>query len=99
PTPTPSLFPYTTLFRSDPDRRRSSLFHRRREYPGDIFSVLRDSVRRGTGTYRCSSNIRRLPHRPERYPDSVFRQTAPLQRPPYRSEEHTSELQSRFDLV
>src|SRR5437868_10300006 len=62
--PRSTLFPYTTLFRSDPSAEGASAI-------------------RGTGPFQF------VAHTPER---------AVLERNP-RSEEHTSELQSRFDLV
>src|SRR5699024_12614397 len=61
PPPRPTLFPYTTLFRSR-QRARSMRF---------------------------------LSHTTQKYPKSGCARTAHGER----SEEHTSELQSRFDLV
>src|SRR5438067_5877331 len=63
--PTSTLFPYTTLFRSDSGRR------------------LRDSLQRADSR-QCFRFVRK--HWPVGYLAM-------------RSEEHTSELQSRFDLV
>src|SRR5438105_11026066 len=78
PPPRPTLFPYTTLFRSDPA-----------SYP--------DLVRSG---------IRRPPLGPERTRSASVRGrlrilliAAFLALVDLRSEEHTSELQSRVDLV
>src|SRR5207249_10929299 len=70
PPPSPTLFPYTTLFRS-PCRvaRRECMAGRR----------------------RSSSSTAAVLTRP--WPRRCFRA------PPRRSEEHTSELQSRFDVV
>src|SRR5699024_12684801 len=71
PPPRPSLFPYTTLFRST-----------------WLTSKLSHDHRRGT----CHRS--RVPHRISRR--RIL--NAQLKTHP-RSEEHTSELQSRFDLV
>src|SRR5207249_12128984 len=68
--PTPTLFPYTTLFRSSPASRRRTP--------------------RASGA--ASTSICVEPWRP---PCSVMRPRCATPR----SEEHTSELQSRFDLV
>src|SRR5699024_12054166 len=81
----PPPFPYTTLFRS------SSLYpYPALSLPTEIFQpmvmLLRVDVRRGGG---ASADARRGHSSPS------F--TATPERP--RSEEHTSELQSRFDLV
>src|SRR6266496_6011008 len=63
--PRSTLFPYTTLFRSTPRRRRAS----------------RDARRTAPDRCRAGSRAAARPH------------------PRRRSEEHTSELQSRRDLV
>src|SRR5438874_4430194 len=76
PPPTPTLFPYTTLFRSRGGRAllRIPLHQsadRRGEGPG---GVVQPSVEHGPGGGRHARGL-------------------------MRSEEHTSELQSRRDLV
>src|SRR5437867_7943517 len=73
--PRSTLFPYTTLFRSDDDAERPRLAEQqrdlfRRELVGDLADVLRGRLLR---------EVRR---------ELVIR-----------SEEHTSELQSPYDLV
>src|SRR5699024_12171172 len=73
PPPTSTLFPYTTLFRSDQTGRR---YQRRRGTVGS--RDLRE-------TYSVCGNGRK-----------AFGSGTVLSG---RSEEHTSELQSRFDLV
>src|SRR5690606_41555118 len=91
--PTPSRLPYTTLFRS---RRVVRLVRLRR-----VLALLRRGLLPGRG-----------PHEPVAedrgdlrggLPDAPARRLAarPLRRPPWpqRSEEHTSELQSRENLV
>src|SRR3712207_8070828 len=86
--PRPTLFPYTTLFRSAPIEAEVAELHPR---PGDVLG--------GAGTGR-----RRLLHRRQRA-RAVAHQLANVGdagvrdevRP--RSEEHTSELQSRQYLV
>src|SRR5438105_9974486 len=65
--PRPTLFPYTTLF-------RSAVRHRTAPRPG------RPGSRARPGRSGASPG-------------------PPVRRPPPRSEEHTSELQSRVDLV
>src|SRR2546422_7334963 len=77
--PRSTLFPYTTLFRSIPDRRYGpeSVGPRGRVWPG-CSSSSRARNQHDTGTSR--------------------RMYSPA-RPLTRSEEHTSELQSRLHLV
>src|SRR5690349_24154246 len=77
-TPRPTLFPYTTLFRSPPARPRGQHRRRRRErrltlgavLPGPLHVAVVDAGAGAGGRGRAA-----------------------------RSEEHTSELQSRRDLV
>src|SRR5437868_14585262 len=66
PPPRSTLFPYTTLFRSQLKRRRQRL----------LFRPLSPHI--------CVE---------------AFEREGGLEQPVARSEEHTSELQSRFDLV
>src|SRR5699024_12752827 len=76
--PTPTLFPYTTLFRS---------------------LLL---LRKGRETGRRTADSRRAGGGPDRRQrGGIFPRRGRLPRKPGggRSEEHTSELQSRFDLV
>src|SRR2546422_6970946 len=75
--PRSTLFPYTTLFRSDDVQRRA-----RRE--------RRDGTADAIGTHRAGhAALRRR----------VERLSAARRRNAARSEEHTSELQSRLHLV
>src|SRR5699024_12820388 len=75
PPPTSTLFPYTTLFRSD------------RRHRGDSAARRANRRRRaGAGPHR---QVRPRPGARGRVPRGIRG----------RSEEHTSELQSRFDLV
>src|SRR5207249_9139571 len=86
PPPRSALFPYTTLFRSEA---------RVGSYEG----------RTSTGRWSCSRGLKRLSQRRLRTSrgtstslvviDGVNHKRTALKR----SEEHTSELQSRFDLV
>src|SRR5699024_11754931 len=86
PPPRPTLFPYTTLFRSRPARPgagcqgvlRVPVPRRVRDVP-----AVGAAARRGDP---CG-------------PDPRARGRAAVLRVRARSEEHTSELQSRFDLV
>src|SRR5437867_7813423 len=88
PAPLPTLFPYTTLFRSADDGRRRQLVpgreHRDRGRP----ELGRGQVRvaRATGPELVHATGQR-----ERVADGHDRRR--------RSEEHTSELQSPYDLV
>src|SRR5207249_9082767 len=94
---TPSLFPYTTLFRS---LTRKKDLHR----PPRVAKQLVQS--RPVAKYEVRALVRGEPA-PEADGQGVqvelVRSLGPLrgqlEQPPLRSEEHTSELQSRFDLV
>src|SRR5699024_12406226 len=90
PPPLSTLFPYTTLFRSIRNRRRRR--RRPRSYRGEEGTGRRRSRRGQAGDPRSDQgrghegpveDLERLEHRVRLH----------------RSEEHTSELQSRFDLV
>src|SRR5206468_11467133 len=98
PPPSPTLFPYTTLFRSD--------LRRRDVHQGDVLGrrhhrlALRRTAEDGVGRElavlvelcaRLGDHVARLLDRVE-VDDLVAHLAA-------RSEEHTSELQSRSDLV
>src|SRR5207247_8550762 len=87
--PTPSLFPYTTLFRSRriPCRPRD---HDGRVAPGPRARPPRRGVR--------DVAVRPPDVRAPRPPHELRRGVEPRV-PGRRSEEHTSELQSRVDLV
>src|SRR5699024_11975061 len=77
-SPTPTLFPYTTLFRS--------LSGGRAGWPA-ILSSLKSMLETGKAMV--------IPMQPpQRMLDALKELGIPM-----RSEEHTSELQSRFDLV
>src|SRR5207249_7568902 len=97
--PRTTLFPYTTLFRSHAQRRRLAAPRRADEdeeltvadgdvqiiHRRDLAEFLRHMVV-GNGRHLGSS----MSHRPPRSIGGTYLS---------RSEEHTSELQSRFDLV
>src|SRR5207249_11637439 len=92
--PIPTLFPYTTLFRSHP---RAHSPDRGQGPPQDAAPDAHSpapgfSRNRGRGVEEVGAALRRLLRfmAPTRPPGSLNR---------VRSEEHTSELQSRFDLV
>src|SRR5206468_12275770 len=85
PPPTPTLFPYTTLFRSraikGPSRRwrpRTHLRNPRRRFATTALRLHRAGLERGRNTAGVGGGCLRTAAR---------------------SEEHTSELQSRSDLV
>src|SRR5207249_9563023 len=86
PPPCPTLFPYTTLFRSL--RLQPRRFDVRVQPERGRIRTLHVAGRRG-GIARVEQ-LRGPRDRPERDHGSDGRD---------RSEEHTSELQSRFDLV
>src|SRR5438105_8969460 len=77
PPPTSTLFPYTTLFRSVPPRRRSRR-HPRERHPRTRPAHVHERSRL---IIHLGQQARREESRRDR------------------SEEHTSELQSRVDLV
>src|SRR3712207_7877962 len=84
--PRSTLFPYTTLFRSLPLRAPRGDPRRARE-PG------------GRGERRGLARRRRAPPRPRAPARRAPRGPVVLRAQPARSEEHTSELQSRQYLV
>src|SRR5207247_4322085 len=91
------LFPYTTLFRSVLADRRSDerdqgavVGHGRGD---EVVGVQRG---RGVGAGRAAEEQRVLAVREDEQVGDLVPQTLRLER---RSEEHTSELQSRVDLV
>src|SRR5207247_11168142 len=75
--PRSTLFPYTTLFRSEAEPE-----------PEEMRSGVLDILPNGSGFIRAE------PYRQSR--EDVYVSPAQIRR---RSEEHTSELQSRVDLV
>src|SRR5699024_12240293 len=77
PPPSPTLFPYTTLFRS---QRKEHRVRRNYHLPPEAFM----------GSYNPCYEIWSI---------GVVLVAMCTKRYPFRSEEHTSELQSRFDLV
>src|SRR3712207_8177700 len=79
--PRSTLFPYTTLFRSEPRRPR----------PGPLAALVVRCSSRSSGPAR--------PQEHEERPSSGRRQVRASPRLLSRSEEHTSELQSRQYLV
>src|SRR2546428_5233118 len=91
--PRSTLFPSTTLFRSRSLRKASSAFARRSSPPraGATASAAR-RIPRSSGLLRRFIGRNRL----QRLLDESV---AVLQPQVVRSEEHTSELQSRSDLV
>src|SRR5207249_7228792 len=94
PPPGPTLFPYTTLFRSWPARP----FQQKRaaeNVPAALFVksqkelFLQDSILASLGNPELHNTLC----------GNFDRFTSLRVAPHSRSEEHTSELQSRFDLV
>src|SRR5437868_10320155 len=89
PTPRSTLFPYTTLFRSGNGVNKPRLNGSTR-FSDSCLNAFNPGVRRKN----------RLGRR-ERLENSSTVQSGSMsnEAEPWRSEEHTSELQSRFDLV
>src|SRR5947207_12192560 len=85
--PRSTLFPYTTLFRSQSQNRDRDLFLSNRDCLIDMFARDREGVR---ANLRDSESIgeRWMQCDPGSWPERLRR-----------SEEHTSELQSHSDLV
>src|SRR5204862_6218176 len=88
PPPSPTLFPYTTLFRSDPAAR----LLRRLTGP-------RLAVARLMASLCCEAAIRELVWMGEERARGAPKRSEAISLATARSEEHTSELQSRRDLV
>src|SRR5207249_11011796 len=86
PPPRPPLFPYTTLFRSAAPLYAVAHLHAHHRRP-HLLGHGRDDAR---------VRVQQLPVRRRGGPCRGVRRASPSLR---RSEEHTSELQSRFDLV
>src|SRR5207253_9859060 len=87
PPPRTTLFPYTTLFRSDEAveikrLNREQRYNRRQDHRSDPARLKRQ-----------------LPHQGEDEDDTHHAEAVRPQRIAIRSEEHTSELQSRGHLV
>src|SRR5437868_13111622 len=84
--PKSTLFPYTTLFRSSTLNRNAEVGTLNAELKSSCLQVQRSA-------FIVSSNWSRAETRQSNF------QTVSLMTSTNRSEEHTSELQSRFDLV
>src|SRR5688572_31063147 len=82
--PTPTLFPYTTLFRSEPDYRLVVVF---------VLAAGRRFCVEPGGRKFCGGRVAAIAAR------IAFRHTGGRARRLVRSEEHTSELQSQSNLV
>src|SRR5437762_7058295 len=91
--PTPTLFPYTTLFRSRAAHAAESAQHRDDERLQD--ELVADERTHERKRYDDRSRERRR-HRPERERDEIHARHVHAHQ---RSEEHTSELQSPMYLV
>src|SRR5689334_3818905 len=95
PPPPSTLFPYTTLFRSDHDQALS--LPSRPVDPDVVVGCLRNSLRRDRRNHsgECEAAGRRRCRFPRGVPGGVGQGRSGR----LRSEEHTSELQSQFHLV
>src|SRR5690606_40829340 len=87
--PCPPLFPYTTLFRSLPPYPEASCSAKFRD---DCIDLLRNFT-----AHSCQFNPSPIAHGTSIRPR--INQTQPMVAAIARSEEHTSELQSRENLV
>src|SRR5207249_10213883 len=94
PPPRSTLFPYTTLFRSHID---VTLFQEALLHGLQIRRVV--VVVRHLGEEVCALVVHATPKRKGRGLRLAGREVVALENVDHRSEEHTSELQSRFDLV
>src|SRR5699024_12568836 len=89
-SPVTTLFTYTTLFRSvQVALKKENKPGKRRE--GRVIKVLERGTREIVGTFQESAGFGFVVPDNQRFLRDIFIQK--------RSEEHTSELQSRFDLV
>src|SRR5438874_7078758 len=95
PLPTPTLFPYTTLFRSQWEKPKK--WDCQREAPEDpvydpqeIYGILPDDIKKQFDMREIVARI---------VDGSRFHEYQPNYGTTLRSEEHTSELQSRRELV
>src|SRR5207249_7462075 len=89
--PVTTLFPYTTLFRSILEQR-----HRRNAVP---FGIVQDSRGQGLSVAEVLPEFWRGPREQENTSKETVIHIVDFIPQLVRSEEHTSELQSRFDLV
>src|SRR5204863_3467815 len=87
---TSTLFPYTTLFRSR-KKCRSPIFSRR--------LASRTTKAKAQRRRKSRTRNRHLQSRPRSQRRQRKHLKMAIPRPTFRSEEHTSELQSRRDLV
>src|SRR5207249_6069773 len=94
-TPTPTLFPYTTLFRSQ-DGKLLWRYPWTTRYDLNIATpIYADGKVFVSSNYGTGGAVFRLKDHGE--PETVWKSLSMQNH--IRSEEHTSELQSRFDLV
>src|SRR5206468_12837228 len=89
--PTSTLFPYTTLFRSHHHAQQSALAHRA--------EVNRLQVQAGRAGHGLGKPAQRVQAGGGARPIELIADPARMRWYVMRSEEHTSELQSRSDLV
>src|SRR5207249_9014208 len=94
PSPRSTLFPYTTLFRSksyDPKKMSDNV----KKLAADSYVTNR----KGIFEYLLGGSVDKKLLAVRVFDDKVKNTTYAKQTQAARSEEHTSELQSRFDLV
>src|SRR5699024_12227951 len=88
--PTAPLFPYTTLFRSPPPRQGLT---------ESVLQCFGDPDERRRAGPAVEELVRAADRHVRARTGEIDRQGTGRMISPVRSEEHTSELQSRFDLV
>src|SRR5699024_12071078 len=93
------LFPYTTLFRSEGKQQNPSLAKTEKSRLSEPISVRPDKTAEGTSKLYAPSVPKKPSVRKELNEIKAARKKEAESKGKERSEEHTSELQSRFDLV
>src|SRR5207249_10617900 len=99
PPPRPTLFPYTTLFRSAKASSYATGCSLLREGRAIEVDVERDDLAIPYSKYLGYMALERRQLGPLKLVSSQGAHSVPVNKQISRSEEHTSELQSRFDLV
>src|SRR5207249_9636578 len=99
PPPSSTLFPYTTLFRSVRRDLRGRAHPGFRQTQGNDAQFFRRTIGGDVQVHRAGDEVRSVRHRRGDGGDRGTFGPRCAEESWRRSEEHTSELQSRFDLV